>query len=80
MLHMMILRKKQDGYHPQTKIQKRIHKLPTSELIAWSENALFVIGRDLTSWMRSNDKALLDEVEVGAEALYEIVQELKRRA
>jgi hypothetical protein len=30
--------------------------------------------------MRSNDKALLDEVEVGAEALYEIVQELKRRA
>jgi hypothetical protein len=77
---MMILRKKQDGYHPQTKIQKRIHKLPTSELVSWSENALFVIGRDLTYWIKSNDKALLTEVELGAEALYEIVQELKRRS
>jgi hypothetical protein len=77
---MMILRKKQDGYHPQTKIQKRIHKLPTSELVSWSENALFVIGRDLTSWLKTNDKAFLTEVELGAEALYEIVQELKRRS
>jgi hypothetical protein len=76
----MILRKKQDGYHPQTKIQKRIHKLPTSELVSWSENALFVIGRDLTSWLKTNDKAFLTEVELGAEALYEIVQELKRRS
>jgi hypothetical protein len=41
---------------------------------------LFVIGRDLTYWIKSNDKALLTEVELGAEALYEIVQELKRRS
>ena len=76
---MMTFRKKRDGHQPQTKIQKRISKLPTSELISWSENALFVIGKEVTTWMRTNDKALLNDAEMGAEVLHEIIKELKRR-
>jgi hypothetical protein len=76
---MMILKKKKGGDHPQTKIQKRISKLPTSELVAWTENALFVIGKEITTYQRTGEKELLNEAEIGAEVLHEIVKELKRR-
>jgi hypothetical protein len=76
---MMILRKKRDGYQPQTKIQKRISKLPTPELVSWAENSLFVIGKEVTGWLRTNEKTLLNEAEMGAEVLYEIIKELTRR-
>ena len=76
---MMILRKKRDGNQPQTKIQKRISKLPTAELISWVENSLFVIGKEVTTYMRTNEKHLLNDAEMGAEVLHEIIKELKRR-
>jgi hypothetical protein len=75
----MILRKKRDGYQPQTKIQKRIAKLPSSDLVAWAENSLYVVGRELTSWQKTKDKLLLNDVEIAAEVLGEIAKELKRR-
>jgi hypothetical protein len=46
----------------------------------WSENALYVIGKNLTHWSRSNDKDLLEEAHLGAEALFAITSELKKRA
>ena len=76
---MMIFKKKKVGHQPQTKIQKRISKLPTSELVAWTENALFVIGKEITTYQRTGEKELLNEAEIGAEVLHEIVKELKRR-
>jgi hypothetical protein len=76
---MMIFKKKKAGYQPQTKIQKRISKLPSSELVAWTENALFVIGKEITTYQRTGEKELLNEAEIGAEVLHEIVKELKRR-
>jgi hypothetical protein len=76
---MMILRKKQGGHQPQTKIQKRISKLPTPELVSWAENALYIIGKEITGWQRSSNKELLMDSELGAEALLEIIKELKRR-
>jgi hypothetical protein len=75
----MIFKKKKVGYQPQTKIQKRISKLPSSELVAWTENALFVIGKEITTYQRTGEKELLNEAEIGAEVLHEIVKELKRR-
>jgi hypothetical protein len=75
----MISLKKQDGHQPQTKIQKRISRLPSAELVTWAENALFVIGKEITGWQRSGNKELLMDSELGAEALLEIVKELKRR-
>jgi hypothetical protein len=75
----MIFKKKKVGYQPQTKIQKRISKLPSSELVSWTENALFVIGKEITTYQRTGEKELLNEAEIGAEVLHEIVKELKRR-
>lgn len=43
----------------------------------WAENALFVIGKEITH--RTNPDAL-NEAELGAEALLAIVKELKKRA
>lgn len=77
---MMIFQKKADGHQPLTKLQKRVAGIPTPELITWAENALFVIGKELTGYMRARDKSLLAEADLGAEALYAITQELKKRA
>jgi hypothetical protein len=77
---MKILQRKRDGHLPQTKIQKRIGKLSTPELIGWVEASLFAIGRDTFAWQKNHDKAIIDELEMGAEALLEIMRELKRRS
>lgn len=42
----------------------------------WAENALGVIGREVVHHQRDRN---LDDAELGAEALLEIVRELKRR-
>lgn len=47
--------------------------------MSWAENSLFVIGRDMYSGVKEHDERLLGEAVVGAEALYEIAQELHRR-
>ena len=77
---MTIFQKKKDGYQPQTKIQKRVAGISTPDLVTWAENALFVIGKELTGYIRTHDSALLEEADLGAEALYAITQELKNRA
>lgn len=63
----------------QTPLQKRISRIGNTELITWAENQLFIVGKEVTGWMRTGNKVLLDEAETGAEALLEIVRELKRR-
>lgn len=77
---MTIFKKKTDGHQSQTKLQKRVSQISTPELVTWAENSLFVIGKEVTGWMRTKDAALLDEADLGAEALYAITQELKKRA
>jgi hypothetical protein len=77
---MMISWKKKAGPQPQqSKLEKRVAMISTPDLVTWAENALFVIGKETTGWMRSKDSALLDEALVGAEALTAILNELKRR-
>lgn len=58
---------------------QRAEKIGTSELVLWAENALFVIGKNLTHWDRSKSPELLEEAHMGAEALYAITTELKKR-
>jgi hypothetical protein len=76
----MIFQKKKDGSQPQTKLQKRVGMISTPELVTWAENSLFVIGKNVTGWMKTKEGFLLDEADLGAEALYAITQELKKRA
>lgn len=76
---MMIFQKKKDGFQPQTKIQKRVASISTPDLVAWAENALFVIGKEVTAYLRTRNEDALYEADLGAEALYAITQELKKR-
>ena len=41
---------------------------------------MFIIGKHITSWQRSNSDVDLEEVNIGAEAFYAIAKELKRRS
>jgi hypothetical protein len=68
-----------DGPLLPTKLTKRVEKIGTSELIVWSENALFAIGKNLTTWARNKDASLLEEAHIGAQALLAITTELKKR-
>lgn len=75
----MILRKKQAGPQLPTKLMTRVAKIPTSELIQWSENSLFQIGKYLTHYQGDNNPDMLEEAHMGAEALLAITSELKKR-
>jgi hypothetical protein len=46
----------------------------------WAENALYVIGKEVTHWMRDKNEHSLYEAELGAEALTAIIKELQKRS
>ncbi len=70
---------KKDGPQQPSKLQQRVSKIGTSELIMWAENSLFVIGKNLTHWSKERSPELLEEAHMGAEALLAITTELKNR-
>jgi hypothetical protein len=76
---MMIFKKTKDGSQPQTKIQKRVAGISTPDLVTWAENALFVIGKETTNYLRTKSEESIYEADLGAEALHAITQELKKR-
>jgi hypothetical protein len=41
---------------------------------------LYTIGKETTGWLKTREPALLDEAELGAEALLAVIKELKKRA
>jgi hypothetical protein len=77
---MKIFQKKKGGRQPQTKIEKRVANIATPDLVMWAENALFVIGKEVTHWMRDKNEDSLEEAALGAEALTAIINELKKRS
>lgn len=68
---------KKAGQPQPTKLEQRVSKIGTSDLVMWAENSLFVIGKEVTN--RKSENAL-DEALLGAEALVAIVKELKKRS
>lgn len=71
---------KKDGLRQPSTMEKRIGTLSNHDLIAWTENALYVIGKEITHYQRDRNIDALYEMELGAEALLGIVKELKKRA
>lgn len=63
----------------KTKVEKRIAVLPVSELLPWSEQAIYSLGRNLSSWQKTQDKFYLDEAKVAAEVVHAITEELYKR-
>lgn len=68
---------KRDGQPQLTKLEQRVSKIGTAELVVWAENALFAIGKNVTHGL---DPVALSEALLGAEALTAIVKELQKRA
>jgi hypothetical protein len=61
------------------KVLKRVAKIPTGELSIWADQALYELGRCLSSYERSRDPLYLNEALAGAEALHAVVDELHKR-
>ena len=70
---------KKDGPPQLTSLQKRIAGISTPELVTWVETMLPTIGRNVVHHNRDGIVAL-QEAEIAAEAVYEIIKELKKRA
>jgi hypothetical protein len=63
----------------KSRIEKRVESLPTADLLPWTENALYTIGRNLSSWQKTKNSATLEEARIGAEALHVILESLVKR-
>lgn len=62
-----------------TKVQRRVKSLPTAELLSWSDQIIYSIGRNLSAWQKSQHEASLAEARMGAEALHAILDTLNER-
>lgn len=62
------------------KIAKRVSKIPTAELEMWIDQAIYEVGKCLSSYQKSREKVYLDEARNGAEALHAVVEELYKRS
>jgi len=71
---------KRAGQPQLTAIQRRVASLATPELVSWVENALYTIGKEITHHQKTRNIDALYEMELGAQALLAITQELKKRA
>jgi len=60
-------------------MQKRAAMLPASELVPWSDSVLYSIGKNLSSWQKTESIAYLEEARVNAEAIHAIVESLYTR-
>ena len=63
----------------KTKLEQRVSKMATQDLIQWVDQALYSIGKNLTQWSKTQENAFLQESHLGAEALLAVVNELGRR-
>jgi len=63
-----------------TKAQKRVAMLPTPELLTWSDQVLYSIGKNLAGWQRSQNPQTLEEARLGAEVIQAITETLTERA
>lgn len=61
------------------KLAKRVSKIPTSDLAMWTDQAIYELGRCLSSYEKSRDPRYLDSALDGAEALHAVVNEYHKR-
>lgn len=73
----MIFKKKHD--RAVSKMTKRAAMMSISELIPWSDSILYSIGKNLSSWQKTEAVAYLEEARVNTEALHAIVESLHAR-
>lgn len=64
----------------QSKLEKRVASLSTEELVKWTDQAMFAIGRNLSDWSKTSEHIYAEEAQLGSEALLAVVNELKKRS
>jgi len=74
----MIFKRKKE-VREKTRIEKRVEKLPTAELLTWTDQILYSVGRNISTWQKSQTKYTLEEAKTGAEALLAITTCLLER-
>ena len=62
------------------KVAKRVSKIPTADLEMWIDQAIYEVGRCLSSYQKNREKIYLEEARNGAEALHAVVEELYKRS
>jgi hypothetical protein len=62
------------------KVAKRVARIPTTELEMWIDQAIYEVGKCMSAYSKSRDKAYLDEALKGAEALHAVIDQLHTRA
>lgn len=75
-----MFKKKIKSEIPLTKIQRRVSSLPTTELLAWTDQIIYSVGRNLSAWQKTQHDASLEEARMGAEALHAILETLNARS
>lgn len=63
----------------KNKIAERLHRLPASELMLWTDSLLPTIWRSLEGYDRSGEPLELDEAHKDACVLLAIIDELRER-
>ncbi len=75
----MIRRKKNWNKPFSEKVAKRVSKIPSGELLVWSDQILYELNRCLSAYEKNRNQVYLDEALTGAEAIHAVVDELHKR-
>ncbi len=62
-----------------TKVQRRVKSLSTPELLNWTDQIMYSVGRNLSAWQKTQYKDNLEEARLGAESLSAILDTLSER-
>ena len=62
------------------KVAKRVAKIPSSELENWVDQAIYELGRCVSSYGKRREQTYLNEALNGAEALHAVIDELYTRS
>lgn len=63
----------------KTRIERRVEKIATPDLMLWSEQSIYELGRQMSAWQRTREPVYLQEAELAAEALLAVVREIRAR-
>jgi len=76
---MRIFKRRSKTVKELTKVQRRVNSLPTPELLTWTDQIMYSIGRNLSAWQKTQYKDNLAEARLGAESLNAILDTLSER-
>jgi len=76
---MKIFKRKSKTVKELTKVQRRVKSLPTPELLTWTDQIMYSVGRNLSAWQKTQYADNLSEARLGAESLNAILDTLSER-